>query len=129
ARRWAAASPSRWWRAAARGSARRFSRRRATARRRSSSSNRSFTIGKASALTPDAMTPQAERRAALQGCALPDSGKARAVAAPFATRFVLRGGPDVAGPVGAAFGATPPMQPLRAAGEGSRAALWMGPDE
>jgi sarcosine oxidase subunit gamma len=75
------------------------------------------------------MTPQAERRSALHGRALPDNGKARAVAAPFATRFVLRGGPDVAGPVGAAFGATPPLQPLRAAGVGSRAALWMGQDE
>ena len=41
----------------------------------------------------------------------------------------MRGGPDVAAPVGAAFGALPPLQPLRAASEGLRAALWMGPDE
>ncbi len=73
--------------------------------------------------------PQAERRSSLQGRALPDTGKVRAVALPFATRFALRGGPDVAGPLSAAFGATPPSQPLRAACEGPRAALWMGPDE
>jgi sarcosine oxidase subunit gamma len=41
----------------------------------------------------------------------------------------LRGGPDVVGAVGAAFGAAPSLQPLRAASEGPRAALWMGPDE
>ncbi len=75
------------------------------------------------------MTPPAERRSVLQGRVLPDNGKVKAVALPFAARFVLRGGPDVAGPVGAAFGAPPPLQPLRAACEGSRAALWMGPDE
>jgi sarcosine oxidase subunit gamma len=80
-------------------------------------------------LTPDAKPPQAERRSVLHGRALPDNGKVKAVAAPLATRFVLRGGPDVVGPVGAAFAVTPPLQPLRAAGEGSRAALWMGPDE
>ncbi len=75
------------------------------------------------------MTPLAERRSVLQGRALPDNGKVKAVALPFAARWILRGGPDVAGPVGAAFGASPPLQPLRAAWEGSRAALWMGPDE
>jgi sarcosine oxidase subunit gamma len=80
-------------------------------------------------LTPESNPPPAERRSALQGRALPDNGKVKAVAAPFATRFVLRGGPDVVGPVGAAFGASPPVQPLRAAAEGARAALWMGPDE
>ena len=80
-------------------------------------------------MTPDATTPQAERRSPLHGRALPDNAKVKAVAAPFATRFVLRGGPDVAEPVGAAFGPPPPLQPLRAAGVASRAALWMGPDE
>ncbi len=60
---------------------------------------------------------------------MPDNAKVKAVAAPFATRWILRGAPDVAGPVGTAFGAPPPLQPLRAAVEGPRAALWMGPDE
>ncbi|MGO4872283.1 MAG: sarcosine oxidase subunit gamma [Roseiarcus sp.] len=80
-------------------------------------------------MTPDATTPQAERRSILHGRALPDNGKVKAAAAPFAARWILRGGPDVAAPVGAAFGALPPLQPLRAASEGLRAALWMGPDE
>ncbi len=75
------------------------------------------------------MSPAPERRSVLHGRALPDNGKVKAVALPFATRFVLRGGPDVAAPIGAAFGAWPPAQPLRAALEGLRAALWMGPDE
>ncbi|MGD1037899.1 MAG: sarcosine oxidase subunit gamma family protein [Roseiarcus sp.] len=80
-------------------------------------------------MTSESNPPQAERRSVLQGRALPDNGKVKAVASPFATRFVLRGGPDVVGPVGAAFGASPPVQPLRATAEGARAALWMGPDE
>ncbi len=80
-------------------------------------------------MTPDADTPQAERRSVLKGRALPDNGKVRAVALPFATRFALRGPPDVAGPSSAAFGASLPLQPLRAMSEGPRAALWMGPDE
>ncbi len=85
-------------------------------------------------MTPDAVTTEApplraERRSAFLGRALPDNGKVKAIAAPFATRFVLRGGPGVAGPVGAAFGAPPPLQSLRAAVEGPRAALWLGPDE
>jgi sarcosine oxidase subunit gamma len=75
------------------------------------------------------MTPLAERRSALAGRALPANGKVAAVALPFATRFILRGGPEVAEPVGAAFGVAPPSQPLRAIGEGARAALWLGPDE
>jgi sarcosine oxidase subunit gamma len=75
------------------------------------------------------MTPLAERRSALDGRALPANGKVEAVALPFATRFILRGGPEVAEPVGAAFGVAPPLQPLRAIGQGARAALWLGPDE
>ena len=77
---------------------------------------------------PDVM-PHAVRRGPLEGLALPDTAKVKAAVLPFATRWILRGGPDVAAPAGAAFGATPPSQPLRAASEGSRAALWMGPDE
>jgi sarcosine oxidase subunit gamma len=75
------------------------------------------------------MTPLAERRSVLYGRALPANGKVEAVASPFATRFILRGGADVAEPVGAAFGVAPPPQPLRATSEGARAALWLGPDE
>ncbi|MGD0640138.1 MAG: sarcosine oxidase subunit gamma family protein [Roseiarcus sp.] len=80
-------------------------------------------------MTPDATTAQAERRSVLHGRALPDNGKVKAVAAPFAARWILRSGPEVAAPIGAAFGASPPLQPLRATSEGLRAALWLGPDE
>ena len=52
-----------------------------------------------------------------------------AVALPFATRFVLRGGTHVVAPVEAAFGIAPPTRPLASASEGPRAALWQGPDE
>ena len=69
------------------------------------------------------------RRSILDGRALPDNGKVRAAPAPFATRFILRGGEDVAGPIGAAFGVEPPVRPLASAAEGPRAALWLGPDE
>ncbi len=73
--------------------------------------------------------PQAVRRAPLEGAALPDNARVKAVALPFAARWILRGGADVAAPVGAAFGATPPSAPLRAESAGPRAALWLGPDE
>ncbi len=69
------------------------------------------------------------RRSPLEGRALPDSERVRATAAPFATRFILRGGEDAVAPAGAAFGATPPARPLGSAAEGARAALWLGPDE
>ena len=69
------------------------------------------------------------RRSPLEGRALPDTARVRAVAAPFATRFLLRGGGDVVEQVGAAFGVTPPTRPLGSASEGARAALWLGPDE
>lgn len=75
------------------------------------------------------MTLEAVRRSALQGLALPDSERVRAVALPFATRLILRGGPDVVAPVAEAFGLAPPTRPLGSAAEGSRAALWLGPDE
>jgi sarcosine oxidase subunit gamma len=80
------------------------------------------------ALSFDAM-PQAERHAILAGRTLPDEAQVKAILAPFATRWLLRGGPEVSAPVGAAFGAPPPLQPLRAAAAGMRAALWLGPDE
>jgi sarcosine oxidase subunit gamma len=74
-------------------------------------------------------TPIAERHAILSGRALPDNDRVRAVVAPFAARWILRGGAEVSAPAGAAFGAPPPLEPLRAAAEGARAALWLGPDE
>jgi sarcosine oxidase subunit gamma len=70
-----------------------------------------------------------ERRSILSGRPLPDSDRVKAIVAPFASRWILRGGPEVSAPAGAAFGATPPLEPLRTAAEGARAALWLGPDE
>ena len=70
-----------------------------------------------------------ERRSILSGRALPDNDRVRGSVAPFAARWILRGGPEVSAPAGAAFGAIPPLAPLRAAAQGARAALWLGPDE
>ena len=70
-----------------------------------------------------------DRRSILNGRALPDNDRVKAIVAPFAARWILRGGPEVSAPVGAAFGAPPPLEPLRAATQGPRAALWLGPDE
>jgi sarcosine oxidase subunit gamma len=75
------------------------------------------------------LTPDAVRRSPLEGRALPDSDAARAYAAPFATRWLLRGGAGVVEPVAAAFGVAPPIRPLGSASEGARAAFWLGPDE
>jgi sarcosine oxidase subunit gamma len=69
------------------------------------------------------------RRAILSRRVLPETARVTATLAPFAARWLLRGGPEVSAPAGAAFGATPPLQPLRAAAVGARAALWLGPDE
>jgi sarcosine oxidase subunit gamma len=71
----------------------------------------------------------AERRSILADRALPDGGSVKGIVAPYASRWILRGGPEVSTPAGAAFGATPQLEPLRAAAEGARAALWLGPDE
>ena len=57
-----------------------------------------------------------------------NSGAETAACAP-ATRFILRGGREVAASAGAAFGAMPPLEPLRSATAGPRSALWLGPDE
>jgi sarcosine oxidase, subunit gamma len=75
------------------------------------------------------LTPDAIRRSVLDGRALPATERARAYALPFATRLNLRGGPDIAGPVAAAFGVAPPLAPMGSAVAGERAALWLGPDE
>lgn len=73
--------------------------------------------------------PDALRRSVFEGCALPDNARVTVTACGFATRFVLRGGIDVGDPVAAAFGPRPPLAPMRSAVSGSRAALWMSPDE
>jgi sarcosine oxidase, subunit gamma len=75
------------------------------------------------------LTLEAIRRSPLEGRALPSSEAVRAVAAPFATRCLLRGGADVVEPVAAAFGLVPPTKPLTSASEGARAVFWLGPDE
>lgn len=48
---------------------------------------------------------------------------------PPAMRLILRGGPDVRAAAEKAFGCAVPAAPCRAAAEGERAALWLGPDE
>jgi len=48
---------------------------------------------------------------------------------PPAARFILRGPPAAIVAAGAAFGVPLPDQACRAATEGRRAALWLGPDE
>ena len=84
--------------------------------------------GKGAALNSDAPLT-AERRSILSGRALPENDRVSSAVAPFASRWILRGGPEVSLTVGGVFGAPPPLEPLRAAVEGARAALWLGPDE
>jgi sarcosine oxidase subunit gamma len=75
------------------------------------------------------LTLEAVRRSPLERRALPNSEAVCAVAAPFATRWSLRGGADVVAPVAEAFGLAPPTEPLTSASDGARAAFWLGPDE
>ena len=65
---------------------------------------------------------------ALRGLPLNDAGFTAAHAPPMA-RLVLRGGAAVAAAAGAAFEVAIPSRPLAASMAGSRAALWLGPDE
>jgi sarcosine oxidase, subunit gamma len=46
-----------------------------------------------------------------------------------ATRYILRGAPEVMAASAAAFGVAPSATACRAAVQGDRAALWLGPDE
>jgi sarcosine oxidase subunit gamma len=48
---------------------------------------------------------------------------------PFAGRWILRAGPKAREVADAAFGVALPTTACRAAAEGERAALWIGPDE
>lgn len=75
------------------------------------------------------MTFEAVRRSVFEGRALPSSERVKAVALPSATRFNLRGGPDIFAPLAEAFGVAPPMAPMSSAEVGARTALWLGPDE
>jgi sarcosine oxidase subunit gamma len=75
------------------------------------------------------LTLEAIRRSPLEGRALPASARVRATPLPHASRWLLRGGPDVAGPLVEAFGVAPPLNPLASAESGARSALWLGPDE
>ena len=69
----------------------------------------------------------ARRQSALAGMALPSKTGVAAVADPgAASRFVYRGAAE-SFPV--SFGVALPTTPMRAHVEGSRAALWLGPDE
>jgi sarcosine oxidase subunit gamma len=81
-------------------------------------------IGKGGASMLDAV-----RRSVLEGLAMPGNSTATTTPCPPATRFILRGGAEAASRVGPAFGASPPLQPLRSLTEGPRSALWMGSDE
>ncbi len=73
--------------------------------------------------------PEALRRSVIDGPPMPGNSAASTKACAFATRFILRGAPEVAALIGPAFGATPPLQPLRSDSSGQRSALWLGPDE
>ena len=69
----------------------------------------------------------AMRRSALDGLALPSRSGVVAVGhAGAVARFLYRGDPAL---VDGAFGIELPTTPMRAAVNGTRAALWLGPDE
>lgn len=72
----------------------------------------------------DAVTMLATRRGLLDGMVLPHGNGFALSPAPHATRFILRGAPAQV----TAFGSAEP-EPLSASVSGSRAALWLGPDE
>ncbi len=73
--------------------------------------------------------PETVRRSVLDGLDMPRNSAAAVAACPPAMRFILRGGREAAACVGPAFGAAPPLEPLRSLTAGPRSALWMGPDE
>jgi sarcosine oxidase subunit gamma len=59
----------------------------------------------------------------------PLTASAQVQSLPPATRYILRGGPAVRAAAGEVLGLEVPASPCRAALEGERAALWLGPDE
>jgi sarcosine oxidase subunit gamma len=74
------------------------------------------------------MVDAALARSPLEGLALPSGPRFALMEAPPAARFILRGGEAVRVACGMVFGAELPSRP-GSAGEGERAALWLGPDE
>ncbi len=67
-----------------------------------------------------------------EGRAVPVSGTQEAatvVRLPRLGRFIFRGRPEAVAAVGAAYGVVLPPQACRATLAGTRAALWLGPDE
>jgi sarcosine oxidase subunit gamma len=74
------------------------------------------------------LTPDPRRRSPFAGAVPPHNARAEVAFRKPATRLILRGGEDAA-LAAAAFGAAPPLQPLRAAERGPRAAIWQSPDE
>jgi sarcosine oxidase, subunit gamma len=57
------------------------------------------------------------------------AGQTRISPLPASARFIFRGRDGVVDVAGRVFGVALPRQACRAAGSGSRAALWLGPDE
>ncbi len=74
------------------------------------------------------MTSDALRRSSLAALAAPRFALAEISFCRPATRLNLRGRAEAA-KAAAAFGPAPPLQPLRAAEKGARAAIWQSPDE
>jgi sarcosine oxidase subunit gamma len=72
--------------------------------------------------------PSIARTGALDGLAGVREAAAMRLLPP-AARFIFRGRPAAITAAGGAFGVALPQEPCRAATAGSRAALWLGPDE
>lgn len=72
----------------------------------------------------DLSFPALHRRSPFEGLALPGGEGLSATPAPEAARLILRGAPAAI----TAFGPATPER-LRVTGAGTRAALWLGPDE
>lgn len=70
----------------------------------------------------------AMRRAPVEDIAAFDGPRSLSLLPPM-TRLNFRGRISTVGRVAAAFGVEPAMEPCRAATNGERAALWLGPDE
>ena len=75
------------------------------------------------------MTLEIVRHGPLEDLPLPLTPAFSAIPTPFAHRFVLRGEAVALAPLAGAFGVAPPAEPLSSASQGTRSALWFGPDE
>jgi sarcosine oxidase subunit gamma len=74
------------------------------------------------------LTPNALRNSPLASLVAPRPTRTEISFCKPATRLILRGRAEAA-QAAAAFGPAPPLQPLRAAEKGARAAIWQSPDE